>query len=169
MGQLNEGMFSSDDDGWRTPPDLFRALDQEFHFELDAAATWANALCRRYWTKKDDALTKPWDGPTYCNPPYGREIAGFVKKAVEEAARGEMVVMLLPARTDTRWWHDYVMQAAEIRLIKGRLQFLGAPSSAPFPSVVAVFSPEAGVAPRMRVMAKDDEGDWVTYSGASKG
>jgi len=136
---LNGGLMSSDRGDWETPQDFFDALDAEFGFTLDAAASPLNAKCARYWTEKDDALVQRWEGVVWCNPPYGRVVGDFVKKGFEEAQKGATVVMLLPARTDTRWWHDWVMKAAEIRLVKGRLRFVGAKSSAPFPSAVAVF------------------------------
>lgn len=136
---VNPGMMSSNSEEWETPQDFFDALDAVFQFELDAAASAQNAKCTRYWTKEDDALIQRWDGVVWCNPPYGRVIGEFVKKGYEEAQKGSMVVMLVPARTDTRWWHDWVMKAAEIKLVRGRLRFVGAPSSAPFPSAIVVF------------------------------
>ena len=136
---LNGGLMSSDRGDWETPQDFFDALDAEFGFTLDAAASPLNAKCARYWTEEDDALIQRWEGVVWCNPPYGRVVGDFVKKGFEEAQKGATVVMLLPARTDTRWWHDWVMRAAEIRLVRGRLRFVGAKSSAPFPSAVAVF------------------------------
>jgi len=136
---LNNGLMSSDRGDWETPQDFFDALDAEFGFTLDAAASSHNAKCARYWTEEDDALVQRWKGIVWCNPPYGRVVSDFVKKGFEEAQKGATVVMLLPARTDTRWWHDWVMKAAEIRLVRGRLRFVGAKSSAPFPSAVAVF------------------------------
>jgi len=136
---VNPGMMSSNSEEWETPQDFFDALDAVFQFELDAAASAQNAKCVRYWTKEDDALAQRWDGVVWCNPPYGRVIGEFVKKGYEEAQKGSVVVMLVPARTDTRWWHDWVMKAAEIKLVRGRLRFVGAPSSAPFPSAIVVF------------------------------
>lgn len=136
---MNKGLFTSDNAEWETPQGLFDTLNEEFGFNLDAAATAENAKCENYWTKEDDALTKPWAGRVFCNPPYGREIGKFVEKGLKEANHGSIVVMLLPARTDTRWWHDYVMLASEIRLIKGRLKFGDSKNSAPFPSCIVVF------------------------------
>lgn len=98
-------MFSSKSDCWETPDAFFRALDAEFHFTLDVCALPVNAKCREFYTPKQDGLKQPWSGAVWCNPPYGREIGKWVKKAAEETC---MVVMLLPARTDTAWFHDFI-------------------------------------------------------------
>jgi phage N-6-adenine-methyltransferase len=129
---------------WRTPPALFQQLHAEFAFDLDAAASDDNALCRRYYTERDDALIQPWDGRTYLNPPYGRQLPAFVRKAFAEVACGccPVAVLLIPARTDTRVWHDCVMQATAVRFLRGRVRFAGATGAetdpAPFPSAVVV-------------------------------
>jgi len=134
--------FSSAKDEWETPHDLFKALDDEFHFELDVCATPENAKCARYYTKDDNALEQEWRGRCFMNPPYGRRIKHWVKKAYESARdNGALVVCLLPARTDTAWWHDYCMKG-EIRFLRGRLKFLlnGAEvHPAPFPSAIVIF------------------------------
>jgi len=132
-------LFSSSSTECETPQDFFDGLDEIYHFDLDAAATPQNTKCDRFYTKEDNALTQRWEGNVWCNPPYGREIGAFVRKAYREAELGALVVMLLPARTDTRWWHDYIMKAREIYFVKGRLKFSGSANSAPFPSAVAVF------------------------------
>lgn len=135
-----KALFSSAKPDWETPPDLFRSLDEEFHFTLDAASSDANALCARHYTLEDDGLTQPWTGAVWCNPPYGREVGKWVKKGSDAAASGEAtVVMLLPARTDTRWFHDYIYNKAEVRFLRGRLKFSGSSVSAPFPSMLAIF------------------------------
>ena len=128
---------------WGTPGWLIERLNGEFHFTLDAAATAGNALCRRYYTAEDDALAKPWRGRVWCNPPYSR-VGEFVAKAWEEveAGRAEVVVLLVPSRKDTRWWHDYVEGKAEVRFIRGRLKFSGSKNSAPFPSALLVLRRE---------------------------
>ena len=138
---INAGMMASDSGEWGTPQNFFDRLDRMYGFNLDAAANSENAKCPTYYTKEDDALTKRWPGRVWCNPPYGRKITGFVEKGWRETQRPEThwVVMLLPARTDTAWWHNWVMRAERIYLVRGRLRFEGAPSSAPFPSAVAVF------------------------------
>jgi phage N-6-adenine-methyltransferase len=133
-----EAMFSSKTDLHSTPQDFFDALNAEFGFTLDVCATPQNAKCAAYFTREQDGLAQPWTGRIWCNPPYGRGIGAWVKKAAE--ADADLVVMLLPARTDTRWWHDYVLRlASDIRFIKGRLKFGSAKNSAPCPSAVVVF------------------------------
>lgn len=137
---INEALYSSASVEWSTPQDVFDKLNSEFHFTLDVAATPENAKCERYYTKAEDGLKMPWGGSVWCNPPYGREIGLWVKKAYESAHEsGSVVVMLIPARTDTKWFHDYVLHRAEIRFIAGRLKFGGAKNSAPFPSMVVIF------------------------------
>jgi phage N-6-adenine-methyltransferase len=134
-----EVMFSSVSDEWETPPALFATLDREFGFELDLAATGANAKCARFYSREEDAFTREWRGVCWLNPPYGRAIGRWVERAYQAAAAGACVVLLLPARTDTRWFHAYALQAPEIRLLPGRLRFVGAAHAAPFPSMVVVF------------------------------
>lgn len=133
-------MFSSKTDMWETPQDLFDKLNEEFHFSLDVCAIPENAKCYNFYTPEADGLSQPWYGVVWCNPPYGREIGKWVKKAHDEATRGTTVVMLLPARTDTKWFHDYIYEKQEIRFIKGRLKFGGSKNSAPFPSMVVIFN-----------------------------
>ena len=134
-----EVMFSSKTDLWETPQDFFEKLDREFGFELDVCALPENAKCSRYFSPIDDGLEQDWTGVCWCNPPYGREIGKWVKKAYISAIEGATVVMLLPARTDTRWFHDYIYHKAEVRFRRGRLKFGGCKNSAPFPSMVVVF------------------------------
>jgi phage N-6-adenine-methyltransferase len=130
-------------DEWETPPDLFAALDREFHFTIDLAALPHNAKCADFISPGEDALTRKWEGVCWLNPPYGAKLARWMKKAHDSAQAGAVVVCLLPARTDTQWWHDYVMPYAEIRYIRGRVKFNGIINSAPFPSVIAVFRARA--------------------------
>ena len=139
---ISSGLLSTQTSEWETPQWLFNELDSEFGFTLDPCATAANAKCKRFFTAEDDGLAWDWDGVVFVNPPYGREIGKWVKKSWEESRRGCVVVMLIASRTDTRYWHDYVMKADEIGFIKGRLHFsldgkVG--DSAPFPSAVVVF------------------------------
>lgn len=136
---VNAGLFSSARGDWATPQETFDALDAEFGFTLDACATAETAKCRWYFKPSVDALSQRWDGVVFMNPPYGREIGRWIQKAFEESQHGATVVCLIPSRTDTHWWHDYVMKAEEIRFIKGRLHFDGHENGAPFPSAVAVF------------------------------
>lgn len=153
-------MFSSATGEWETPQDLFDFLDGLFHFTLDAAASDGNAKCSRYFTKEDDALAQVWDGRVWVNPPYGREIGGFVEKAAESST-AEVVVMLLPCRTDTAWWHKHVMVVAkEVWLIRGRLKFGGAKNSAPFPSCVVVFNHEYRDGPVFHRLERSKDGRW---------
>lgn len=121
---------------WETPWDLFKQLDEEFHFALDVCATAENAKCERFYTADQDGLKQEWDGCVWCNPPYGRQIGAWVKKAAEAQCN---VVMLLPARTDTAWFHDYIYGKAEVRFLRGRVRFAGARHNAPFPCMVVVF------------------------------
>ena len=135
-------MFSSKTDEWSTPQDFFDELNKEFNFTLDPCATPENAKCEKYYTKEDDGLKQDWSGETvFCNPPYGRAIKNWVKKCYEESKKpNTTVVMLIPARTDTRYFHDYIYhKAKEIRFIRGRLKFGNAKNSAPFPSMVVIF------------------------------
>jgi site-specific DNA-methyltransferase (adenine-specific) len=133
-------MFSSASDEWETPREFFDAVDSVFHFTLDVCADHSNAKCPRYYTKEEDGLSLEWRGVCWMNPPYGREISLWVRKAYESSlAGGTVVVCLLPARTDTKWWHDYVLGHAEgIRFIRGRLRF-SERGPAPFPSALVVF------------------------------
>lgn len=139
-------LFSSKSMEWATPRDFFRKVDKQFGFDLDPCAQSHNAVCSKYFTADDDGLIQDWKGSTaFVNPPYGRGIKHWVKKAYEEGCKDDTtVVMLIPARTDTRYWHDYVMKADEIRLIKGRLKFGGGNNSAPFPSALIVFRTDRG-------------------------
>ena len=140
---MNSAVFySSKTDMWATPQDFFDALDAEFHFTLDACAVKENAKCEAYYTPEQDGLDKPWTGRVWCNPPYGRNVGQWVKKAHDTASGGGFVVMLLPARTDTRWFHDYIYGKTEVRFIKGRLKFGSCQNAAPFPSMVVIFGGE---------------------------
>ena len=137
-----ELMFSSKTDLWETPQDLFDKLNNEFHFTLDVCATPENAKCDSFYTKEQDGLKQPWEGVVWCNPPYGKQIGSWVRRGFFASLSGNTVVMLLPARTDTRWFHEYIYGKAEIRFIRGRLKFGESKNSAPFPSMVVVFMPE---------------------------
>jgi site-specific DNA-methyltransferase (adenine-specific) len=141
---ITTGLFTSNTDEWYTPIDFYNQLDKEFHFNLDPCATDENHKCDKYFTKEVDGLSQKWGGyRVFCNPPYGRTIGKWVKKAYEESKEEKtLVVMLIPARTDTKWFHDYIYGKAEIRFIKGRLKFGGCNNSAPFPSMVVIFGEE---------------------------
>ena len=135
-------MFSSKTDMWATPQDFWDALDREFHFSCDVCATAENAKCATFYTLEQDGLAQNWEGVCWCNPPYGRTIGSWVQKAYESSLHGTIVVMLLPARTDTKWFHDFILGKAEIRFVRGRLKFGGSENSAPFPSMVVIFRGE---------------------------
>lgn len=139
---LPAAMVSSASVEWPTPPELFAALDAEFGFTLDPCATASSAKCARYFAMDDDGLAQPWAPHTvFCNPPYGpRETGRWVRKAWEESERGAMVVLLIPARVDTAWWHEYCSRG-EVRFLRGRVRFVGSETGAPFPSAVVVFRP----------------------------
>ena len=139
LSHINPGLFSSESSEWETPQDFFDELDAEFGFTLDPCSTHENAKCKRHFTKAEDGLRRRWSGVVFMNPPYGREIIAWVRKAAMEALCGATAVCLLPARTDTAWFHDYILGNAEIRFVRGRLKFGGAKWNAPFPSMVAVF------------------------------
>lgn len=115
----NEVMFSSRSDEWETPQWLFDQLYTEFGFSLDVCATADNAKCERYYTKAEDGLAQDWSGVCWMNPPHGREISRWIEKAYESSLGGATVVCLLPSRTDTKWWHEYVMRG-EVRFLRGR-------------------------------------------------
>lgn len=136
---MNSVMFSSKSGCWETPQYFFDRLDEEFHFDLDAAALPENAKCMRYYTPDTNGLEQPWRGTVWCNPPYGRDVKDWVRKGYEESRKGATVVMLLPARTDAHWFHDYIYGKADVRFVRGRLKFGGGANSAPFPSMVVIF------------------------------
>ena len=140
----NAVFFSSKTDNWETPPELFKDLDNEFKFTLDPCASKENHKCAKYFTKEENGLLQDWSGQrVYCNPPYGRTVGEWVEKAAKESRKeNTTVVMLLPARTDTKWFHNYIYGCATIRFIRGRLKFGGSKNSAPFPSMIVIFDKE---------------------------
>ena len=142
---INPGMMTSTTPEWATPQDLFDDLDAKYGpFTLDPCATHDNAKCATYYTYFEDGLSQVWTGRVFMNPPYGRQIIKWVRKAYESAERGAMVVCLLPSRTDTAWWHDYCMKG-EITFLRGRVYFEqeGKSDRAPFPSAIVVFHSES--------------------------
>lgn len=144
---MNDALLSSKKMDWCTPVDFFNELNQEFHFNLDPAATEKSAKCVNYFTPAEDGLNADWGGfRVFCNPPYGRQIGKWVQKGYEESRKpGTLVVMLIPARTDTAYFHDYIFggKADEVRFLRGRLKFTdeegNAKDAAPFPSAVIVW------------------------------
>lgn len=135
------GLFSSNSDNWSTPQDLYNELNKEFNFTLDPCADVNNHKCAKYFTKEVDGLKQSWGGErTFVNPPYGRELPKWVRKAyMEHLKPNTVVVMLIPARTDTSYFHRYIYNHAEIRFIKGRLKFGGSKNGAPFPSMLVIY------------------------------
>lgn len=142
-------LFSSASEEWGTPQDLFDELNSMYNFTLDPSASDYNHKCEKYFTKDDDGLSKSWSGETvFCNPPYGRHIGDWVKKAYDESIKGTKIVMLIPARTDTRWFHDYIYKKNNVRVefIRGRLKFVDClnrekkANSATFPSMLVFFN-----------------------------
>jgi len=147
-------MFSSKTDLWATPRDFFDRLNDEFRFTLDPCTNGVNAKCSKFYTEKENGLVQDWSGErVFMNPPYGRVIGDWIRKAYEEGAKeNTIVVALIPARTDTKYWHDYVMKADEIRFVKGRLKFGDSKNAAPFPSAVVVFRKTKREFPKVSVM-----------------
>ena len=136
-----EVMFSSKTDNWATPQDFYNELNKRFNFELDPCADVENHKCPIYYIKEQDGLQQDWSKyRTYVNPPYGREIGKWVEKAYKtNKEHGNLIVMLLPARTDTQWFHNFVYGKAELEFIKGRLKFGNSKNSAPFPSMLVIY------------------------------
>lgn len=136
--------FSSKKNDWETPQDLFDKLNEEFLFTRDVCATASNTKCKFYYSPDDNGLTLGWNGTCWMNPPYGKEIKNWIKKASDESEKGCTVVALLPARTDTSYFHDFIYHKSnvEIRFLRGRLKFVGAEHCAPFPSMIVVFYPK---------------------------
>ncbi len=137
---MNPVHFSSETDLWSTPQDFYEVLNHEFGFTLDVCSTHENAKCVAHYTEQENGLSQVWDGVCWMNPPYGRTISKWMRKAYESSLTGATVVCLVPARTDTAWWHDYCTKG-EIRFIRGRLKFGNSENSAPFPNAVVVFRP----------------------------
>lgn len=136
---INKGLFTSKTDEWETPISLFNSLDAIWHYGLDPCATRENAKCPKFYTKEDNGLNMDWSrwGPVFMNPPYGRDVGLWIKKAWETSRKGTTVVCLLPARTDTAWFHDYCLKG-KVEFLRGRLRF-GGKGPAPFPSMIVTF------------------------------
>lgn len=135
MGRVNKNLYTSGKQDWETPQALFQKLDKEFHFEWDVCANSENAKCSNYYSIEQDGLLQSWHGICWMNPPYGKDISKWVKKAYESDA---IVVCLLPVRSDTKWWHQWVMKG-EIRFLTKRLKFKGSSNMATFPSAIVIF------------------------------
>jgi DNA N-6-adenine-methyltransferase (Dam). len=134
-------MFSSKTDVWSTPQDFYDKYNTIYKFTLDPCSNGKNAKCNKYFTESQNGLKQDWgNNIVFMNPPYGRTIGLWIKKAYESSLNGATVVCLIPSRTDTRWWHEYVIPFAEVTFIKGRLKFGGSKTPAPFPSAVVIFN-----------------------------
>ena len=147
---VSKVLFSSNKSDWETPPELFDKLDKEFHFDLDICATNQNTKCVRFLSANALHPEVGWkvlsNRAIFMNPPYGRQVGQWVRKAYEESRKGATVVCLLPSRTDVEWWHDFVIAGkAEVRFLRGRVRFLldgvAMKAGAPFPSAVVIFRP----------------------------
>lgn len=138
---INTGLFTSLRDDWETPQSLFNELNKEFNFTLDPCASANNRKCERFFTKNEDGLQQDWGGHNcFVNPPYGKELPKWILKSYKESQKpNTLVVMLIPARTDTKAFHDYIYGKAKIRFIRGRIKFDGAKYNAPFPSMIVIF------------------------------
>ena len=145
MAKHADPTLSSDKQDWQTPPEFFSILHRHWKFDIDLAARADNALLPCYFSDLEpgrDALTNSWAGVRgFCNPPYGSMAGKFVAKAAQEQHRLEYAVLLVAARLDTQWWWDYALQAEEIRFLKNRITFVGAPNNATFPNALLIFRP----------------------------
>ena len=133
--------FSSNSNEWNTPDDLYNTLHNEFNFTLDPCTNGMNNKCDKFYTEKENGLIQDWSKDiVFMNPPYGRQISQWIEKAYNESLKGSKVVCLIPSRTDTKYWHDFIFnKASEVRFIKGRLKFGNSKNSAPFPSAIIVY------------------------------
>jgi len=135
---INNGLFTSNTDLWATPQSFFDEWNSKYNFKTDVCATAENAKCEIYFSPEENGLLQEWKGTCWMNPPYGREISKWVKKAYESSLNGAVVVCLLPARTDTRWFHNYCLKG-DITFLRGRLKFNEVKWNAPFPNMVVIF------------------------------
>ncbi len=139
---MNKSLFSSSKVEWETPQEFFEQLDAEFQFRLAPCSTHDNAKCQKHYTLAENGLIQDWGGESvFCNPPYGRQMPKWIEKCAKESTKpNTIVVMLIPARTDSHAFHEYIYHNAEIRFVRGRLKFGGSKNNAPFPSIVVVFN-----------------------------
>ena len=135
---ITSGLMSSLTDDWGTPKEFFKEINKEFSFQLDVCASNQNYKCERYYTESENGLLQDWEQVNWCNPPYGRAIGKWIEKAHNEHLKGKTTVLLIPSRTDTKWFHDYIYQKHEIRFLKGRLKFNDGKNPAPFPSMIVI-------------------------------
>ena len=148
MAVFNQSRFKSNKQEWKTPTDLYNKINNEFNFTFDLAADSTNAKCIKYFTFEDNALNQTWNGTCWLNPPYGRfdfKLEHWVKKAFYETEKDScVVVMLIPARTNTKWWHNFCMKSAEIKFICGRPKFSDSKHGLPQPLALVVFKKHTG-------------------------
>lgn len=139
LADLTKARFAAKSVEYETPQDLFDKMNSEFSFTCDVASTDTNAKCKQHFTKVDNGLAQPWSGVCWCNPPYGLEMPKWIRKARKEAEAGNATtVLLIPARTNTGWWHDECMRG-EIRFLRGRPRFNGGKHGLPFPLAFVIF------------------------------
>ena len=136
---MNKTLFPAGSTEWETPQEFFDILNRVFRFDIDVCATKKNTKCKRFFTPEINGLAQDWIGTVWCNPPYDREIERWLNKAQQSYDQGATVVMLLPAKTDTKWIHKYVFGRAQVMFLKGRLKFGNIDNSAPFPSMLAIW------------------------------
>lgn len=149
--------FKSKTVEWPTPLELFAPLNDEFGFDVDVAATAENAKCAKFWTKEDNGLVQPWGKRNWMNPPYGKDVPKWLARALDESKRGNTTVCLIPARTNTVWFHDLCLNEAEVRFVKGRPKFGDADHGLPLPLAVVIYRPRYGTA-AMTANAGDKRG-----------
>lgn len=162
---IDKALFTTGKNDWETPQWLFDELNEEFHFTLDPCATPETAKCKKYYTEEDNGLSKDWTGEVvFCNPPYSnKQQTEWVRKCYEHAQNGGVAVMLIPARTDTARFHQYIYGKAEIRFIQGRLKFGNSINSAPFPSMILVFRKQMATFDPNRICI-DSNGNYAVIS-----
>ena len=159
-----EVMSSSRSDNWPTDPAVYAGLNAEFGFDLDPCSSHENHKCARYFTAEDDGLVQEWTGRVFMNPPYGRTLGEWMRKAWGASqSTAELVVCLVPARTDVRWWHEYAVRG-EVRFVKGRLRFGDCSAPAPFPSAIVVFRNARAVTKLTVATAQDSSGPDIRYA-----
>lgn len=144
MPDVNQNWFNRPKVDYETPPEIFQPLNAEFGFTLDVAANPLNAKCQTFFTELDDALSREWSGICWMNPPFGRGMKQWVKKAFDEWRKGVTVVCLVPARTNTIWWHDYCMKG-EVRFIRGEVKFVGYANGLWMPMAIVIFRSSLGL------------------------
>ncbi len=138
MARLDK-LFESEKTEWETPQGLFDQYAKEFGFTLDVAASSENTKCKDFFSKEDNGLVQDWSGVCWCNPPYGKGMTDWLLKAKDEVFRGVTTVCLIPARTNTNWFHDICFAHGEVRFLRGRPKFVGHKHGLPWPLCVVIF------------------------------